>query len=85
MMSINLNDIVNLNIRGVNYRHNIKGISKTDTENLLQNADLTEENYQKNYKNFKFFLQYIKWVKKFLAIWKLKNTNFINAKPYFDW
>ena len=45
MISINLNGIVNLNIRGVNYRRNINGISKTGNENLLQNADLTEENY----------------------------------------
>ena len=42
-MSINLNNIAILNIRGVDYRCIIDGISKTDAANLLQNADLTEE------------------------------------------
>ena len=43
MMSINLNDIAILNIRGVDYRCIINRIRKSDTVDLLQNADLTEE------------------------------------------
>ena len=44
MMSINLNDIAIRNIRGVNYCRVINGISKSEAVNLLQNADLPEEN-----------------------------------------
>ena len=43
MMSINLNDISILNIHGVYYCSNIKGISKSEAVNLLQNVDLTEK------------------------------------------
>ena len=41
-MSINLNDIAISNIRDVDYRCIINGISKNDATNLLQNANLTE-------------------------------------------
>ena len=41
--SINLNNIAILNIQGVDYRCIFKGIGKSGTANLLQNADLTKE------------------------------------------
>ena len=43
MMSISLNVIGILDIRFVDYRGIINGISKSDTADLLQNADLTGE------------------------------------------
>lgn len=43
MMSVNFNDIAILNIRGVDYRCIINRIRKSDTVNLQQNADLTED------------------------------------------
>ena len=42
MMSMNLSDIVILNIKGVDYHCNIRGISKSEAINLMQNIDLTE-------------------------------------------
>ena len=41
MMSINLNDIANLNIHGVNYLCIISGINKNESINLLKNVNLT--------------------------------------------
>ena len=50
-MCINLNDIAILNIRGVDYRCIINGISKSDGVNVLQNTDMTEkEEYYKDKK-----------------------------------
>ena len=43
MMSINLNNIAILNIKGIDYHCIINGISKSDSVNLLQNTDLIEE------------------------------------------
>ena len=43
MMSINLNDIAILNIKGSDYHCIISLINKNEAINLLQNADLTEE------------------------------------------
>ena len=43
MMSVNLNDIAILNIRGVDYRCIVNRIRKSDTVNLQQNTDLTED------------------------------------------
>ena len=43
MMFMNLNDIANLKIRGVDYRCIINGISKSEVVNLLQNANLLEK------------------------------------------
>ena len=43
MMSVNLSDIVISNIKGSNYRFIISLISKNETINLLQNADLNEK------------------------------------------
>ena len=40
---MNLHDIAILNISGADYRCIIKGISKSDAMNLLQNANLTED------------------------------------------
>ena len=45
---MNLNDIAILNIKGSDYRCIISLISKNEAINLLQNADLTEE--EKHYK-----------------------------------
>ena len=43
MMFINLGGIATLNIQNVDYCYIIKEISKSDTVNLLQNADLIEK------------------------------------------
>ena len=43
MISINLNDIAILNIKGCDYCYIISIISKNEAINLLQNADLTEK------------------------------------------
>ena len=43
MMPITLDDIAILNIRGVDYRCNVYGISKSNAANLLQNAGLTKK------------------------------------------
>ena len=43
MMSMNLSDIAILNIKGSDYRCIISLISKAETINLMQNADLTEK------------------------------------------
>ena len=41
-MSMNLSDIAILNIKGSDYRCIISLISNNETENLMQNADLTK-------------------------------------------
>ena len=43
MMSINLEDIAILSIRGVDYHFVINGISKYEAINLLPNADLSKK------------------------------------------
>ena len=43
MMSININSVAILNIRGVHCRCIINEISKNDDLNLLQKAELNEE------------------------------------------
>ena len=43
MMTVNLSDNAILNIKGADYCCIIKGISKSDAVNLLQNADFTKE------------------------------------------
>ena len=43
MMSVNLSDIVILSNKGSDYRCIISLISKNETINLMQNADLTKE------------------------------------------
>ena len=43
MMSVNLNDIAVLNIKGSDYRYIIGLIRKNETINLLQNTELTEK------------------------------------------
>ena len=47
-MSINLDDIAILNIRGVDNRCIINRISETEAANLLQNVDLTEKRKRRN-------------------------------------
>ena len=44
MMSVNLGNIAILNIKVSDYHSIISLISKNEAINLLQNADLTEEN-----------------------------------------
>ena len=48
LMSINLNYIVILSIKGSDYRCIISLISKKEAINLLQNANLTEKSGTKN-------------------------------------
>ena len=43
MMSMNLSNIVILNIKGTDYRCIINGISKREAVNLLENFDLNKE------------------------------------------
>ena len=43
MMSVNLSDIIILNIKDSDYRCIISLISKNEAINLMQNADLTEK------------------------------------------
>ena len=43
IMSVNLNDIAILNIKGSDYRCIISLISKAEAINLMQNADFTEK------------------------------------------
>ena len=40
---MNLSNIAILNIQGIDYRCIIRGISKNEAINLLQNVDLTEK------------------------------------------
>ena len=44
LMSMNLSDIANLNIKGSYYRCIISLISKNEAINLFQNVDLTKKN-----------------------------------------
>ena len=44
MVSMNLNDIAILNIKGSNYCCIISGISKSEAISLMQNADLPKKN-----------------------------------------
>ena len=61
MMSVNLSDIVISNIKGSNYRFIISLISKNETTNLLQNADLNEKIRALSIKKIWFILKvYIK-------------------------
>ena len=43
-MSMNISNTAILNIRGADYCCVIRGISKSETINLMQNIDLTEKN-----------------------------------------
>ena len=42
-MSLTINDITILNISGIDYRCSINRISKSDSVNLLRDAELIEE------------------------------------------
>ena len=44
MMSMNLNNIAIINIKGSYYRCIIRLISKNEAINLMENVDLTEKN-----------------------------------------
>ena len=43
MMSVNLNDVAILNIKGADYCGIISGIRQTDAVDVLQNANLTKK------------------------------------------
>ena len=62
MMFINLDDIAILNIHGVDYRCNITGISKSEAESLLQNADLSQKSA--TFIKHKNSCSHTKWAKK---------------------
>ena len=42
-MSINLDDVVILNINSIDFHSNINGVSKNEAANSLKNADLNEK------------------------------------------
>ena len=65
MMSVNLNDIKILNIKDSDYHCIVSLISKNETINLLQNADLIEKSGAlKILKNIKILKSYIKMEKR---------------------
>ena len=43
VISMNLNDIANLNIHGAVFCSIINGVNKTEAVNVLQNVDLSEK------------------------------------------
>ena len=61
MMSINLNDIVILNITGSDYHCIISLVSKNEAVNLLQNVDLNKKvkHYKKMENYIIFFLKQV--------------------------
>ena len=62
-MSTTFSDIAVLNVNGVDYRCIITWISKNETADLLQKADLNEESKTLQIK--KIYTQIWKWVQKF--------------------
>ena len=64
MISMNLSDIFILNIKGSDYRCVIRLISKNETVNLMQNADLTEKSG--TLENMKNLFSYVKMGKEIL-------------------
>ena len=62
LMSVNLDNIANLNVTSVAYSCVISRISKSEAINLLQNVDLSEK--IETLESIKNLLSYIKWVKK---------------------
>ena len=60
----------------------VKGISKSEAVNILQNDSLSEKS---GTKYIFFFIVYNRWIKKLerLAILKLKDINFIALKILF--
>ena len=81
MMSIKFSDITILNINGSDYLCIVSLISKNDSINLMENADLTEKS--RVLKNKKDLFSYEKnWVKKFydLVILKLKKIIFTTIR-----
>ena len=57
MMSVDLNDIVILSIKGADYRCIISGISKDEAINSMRNADLTEKTEHYKTKTIYFHVQ----------------------------
>ena len=83
-MSINLSDIVNLNIKGSDCRCIISLISKIETINLMQNAYLTEKSG--TLLNLKNLFSYIKLGKEILTFDIIeieKNFFYGNKTPIF--
>ena len=83
-MSINLSDIVNLNIKGSDCRCIISLISKIETINLMQNAYLTEKSG--TLLNLKNLFSYIKLGKEILTFDIIEIEKFFfygNKTPIF--
>ena len=85
MMSINLSDIVNLNIKGSDCRCIISLISKIETINLMQNAYLTEKSG--TLLNLKNLFSYIKLGKEILTfdIIEIEKIFFYGNKTPIFW
>ena len=84
-MSINLSDIVNLNIKGSDCRCIISLISKIETINLMQNAYLTEKSG--TLLNLKNLFSYIKLGKEILTfdIIEIEKIFFYGNKTPMFW
>ena len=84
-MSINLSDIVNLNIKGSDCRCIISLISKIETINLMQNAYLTEKSG--TLLNLKNLFSYIKLGKEILTfdIIEIEKIFFYGNKTPIFW
>ena len=88
MTSINLNDIAILNIRGVDYCCIINGNSRSDTVNLLLNADLTEErsNTQRKTNYFLFFIYIYIYIYIHIYIYiYIRNIYIYNIWQFWSW
>ena len=85
MMSINLSDIVNLNIKGSDCRCIISLISKIEAINLMQNAYLTEKSG--TLLNLKNLFSYIKLGKEILTfdIIEIEKIFFYGNKTPIFW
>ena len=84
-MSINLSDIVNLNIKGSDCRCIISLISKIETINFMQNAYLTEKSG--TLLNLKNLFSYIKLGKEILTfdIIEIEKIFFYGNKTPINW
>ena len=86
IMSMNFTDIAILNIKGSDFCCIISWISKNDTINLMQNADLAEkvEHYKlkKCRKKLKVYTKMENIITTF-GVLKSKNKNFTNTKYLF--
>ena len=72
MISIDLSDIVILNVNDANYRSTINGISKCDALNLLKNADLIKMVHYKDKKNSKKIITIFEMGKETITFGKIE-------------